>query len=105
MTLTTAHCHDSFLKKVINESNPKSSNYSDPITKEAVGFIHDLSPLKNGDYVDFQIKTRNRRTLRGVCSSPVKITKFQLSKSHNTEDIIVNEETSLETSIRCLLHY
>lgn len=79
--------------------------------EEAIGFIQNLSPLKKGNYVEFQIQTQNK-TMRGVCFSPskrkelddyqandqpVKIRKFLLEKTRNSEDIIVNEDTCVES--------
>lgn len=98
------------------ETSNKSKSSTDQLQgsmhkDEVAGYIHNVSPVKNGKYFDFQIQTKEK-VMRGVCFSPpkvkrfaefsesatpVKLKKFRLDTSANTEDLLMGHDVSLES--------
>ena len=77
---------------------------------EISGYIHNLSPLKQGKFFEFQLQAE-RKTVRGVCfsppkrkrfeelrssSSPVKIKKFRIDTKSNAEDYVMGHDVLIE---------
>ena len=65
----------------------------------AVGYVHNISPVKAGTYFDFVLQTKSK-TVRAVCfsppkrksfvdhsSGPVQVKKFQIDPKSNNEDL------------------
>ncbi|XP_029209383.2 uncharacterized protein LOC114973125 [Acropora millepora] len=98
------------------ETSNKSQSSTDQLQgsmhkDEVAGYIHNVSPVKNGKYFDFQIQTKEK-IMRGVCFSPpkvkrftefsesatpVKLKNFRLDTSANTEDLLMGHDVSLES--------
>ena len=99
---------DEFGKSTYEDSNPQGDARLDEL--EAVGYLHNISPLRKGKYFDFQLQAKDR-TVRGVCfsppkrklflglgesNSPVKIKKFRISTTSNTEDLVIGNDGSID---------
>ena len=87
----------------------QSQNCADK-DEEISGYIHNLSPLKQGKFFDFQLQAQDR-TVRGICfsppkrkrfeqfsnaGSPVKIKKFRIDTKSNAEDYVMGNDVSIE---------
>jgi len=55
----------------------------DQATKEFVGYIHNISPLKKGSYFDCQLQDKEK-TAREVCFSPPKLKRFRSLSEANS---------------------
>ena len=77
-------------------------------TPEISGYIHNLSPLKQGKFFDFHLQDR---TVCGICfsppkhkrfeefstaGSPVKIKKFKIDTKSNAEDYVMANDVCIE---------
>ena len=93
-----------------NERESNLPDGSDLSKGMAVGFLHNVSPVKKGRYFDFQLQTKSK-TIRGVCFSPpkrkiftdfgasekpVKVQRFEVSTSSNAEDLVMGRDVIVE---------
>lgn len=94
-----------------NNSRSSTDELQENVHKDEVpGYIHNVSPVKNGRYFDFQIQTKEK-IMGGVCFSPpkvkrftefsesptpVKLKKFRLDTSANTKDLLMGHDVSLD---------
>ena len=91
-----------------DKNQPSTSSCNTPA--EVVGYLHNISPLKKGRYLDFQMQTKDK-TVRGVCfsprklrrfselsqkSSPVKLKKFRVDTALNSEDLLMGRDVIIE---------
>lgn len=77
---------------------------------QIIGYIHNVSPIKEGKFFDFQVQSKEKY-LRGVCfapakrdlfqsvqdgSSPVKIKRFRIDQKSNTEDLLMGDNVEVQ---------
>ena len=95
-----------------SNKSPTAGELQENVHKDEVaGYIHSVSPVKNGRYFNFQIQTKEK-IMRRVCFSPpkvkrftefsesatpVKLKKFRLDTSANTEDFLMGNDVSVES--------
>ena len=73
----------------------------------AVGYVHNISTVKTGNYFDFVLQTKSK-TVRAVCfspnkrksfidhsSGPVQVKKFQIDSKSNNEDLLMGADVSV----------
>ena len=100
---------DNFEKSYqVGESQQAGS--SDTVATEAVGFLHNISPLKKGKYFDFQLQEKDK-TVRGVCFSPQKrklftdlsdknsavaIKRFRIDTNSNSQDLLMDDDVIID---------
>ncbi|KAJ7394876.1 hypothetical protein OS493_000711 [Desmophyllum pertusum] len=96
---------------MMDETNSKAACSTEDLTKEEViGYLHNLSPVKQGKFFDFQLQSKDR-SFRGVCFSPgkrslfaglqadgsaVKIKKFRIDTRSNAEDLLMNNNVEIQ---------
>ena len=76
----------------------------------ATGYVHNVSPIKNGKYFDFQLQMKHK-TVRAVCFSPpkrkyfseystssttVEIKKFKVDTNSNAEDLVMGNNVAVQ---------
>lgn len=76
----------------------------------ATGCVHNVSPIKNGKYFDFQLQMKHK-TVRAVCFSPpkrkyfseystsntpVEIKKFKVDTNSNAEDLVMSNNVAVQ---------
>ena len=74
----------------------------------ATGYVHNVSPIKNENYFDFQLQMKHK-TVRAVCFSPpnrkyfseystsntpVEIEKFKVDTNSNAEDLVMGNNVA-----------
>ena len=87
---------------------PPRSTSTEP---EAIGYLHNISPIKKGKYFEFQLQERSK-TVRGVCfsppkwklftelgqnNSPVKIKKYRVDSTAYSEDLLMGPDVVIDT--------
>lgn len=86
------------------------NHFLDLTKEEVIGYLHNLSPVKQGKFFDFQLQSKDR-SFRGVCFSPgkrslfaglqadgsaVKIKKFRIDTRSNAEDLLMNNNVEIQ---------
>ena len=74
----------------------------------AVGYVHNISPVKAGNYFEFVLQTKSK-TVRAVCfsppkrksffyhsSGPVQVKKFQIDLKSNNEDLLMGADVLVQ---------
>lgn len=62
--------------ETINKGACNTATQKGDINKnELVGYLHNVSPVKNGRYFNLQIQSKEK-VMRGVCFSPPKAKHF-----------------------------
>lgn len=74
----------------------------------AVGYVHNISPVKAGNYFDFVLQTKSK-TVRAVCfsppkrksfidhsSGPVQVKKFQIDPKSNNKDLLMGPDVLVQ---------
>ena len=74
----------------------------------AIGYVHNISPVKAGNYFDFVLQTKSK-TVRAVCfsppkrksfvdhsSGPVQVKKFQIDPKSNNEDLLMGADVLVQ---------
>lgn len=76
----------------------------------ATGYVHNVSPIKNGKYFDFQLQMKHK-TVRAICFSPpkrkyfsecstsntpVEIKKFKVDINSNAEDLVMGNNVAAQ---------
>lgn len=76
-----------------------------------MGYIHNVSPVKLGNFFECQVQTGSENTVRAVCFSPkkrsailafaekdtpIEIKKYRYETKYNSEDIVMDEDTVIE---------
>ena len=95
---------------VCNESPNVQPHRSSSAEPEAIGYLHNISPIKKGRYFEFQLQERSK-TVRGVCfspqkrklfteldqkESPVKIKKYRVDSTAYSEDLLMGHDVVVD---------
>ena len=93
----------------INHPTPETTVEKTRLPGVATGYVHNVSPIKNDKYFDFQLQMMHK-TVRAVCFSPpkrkyfsdysasntpVEIKKFKVNTNSNAEDLVMGNNVSV----------
>ena len=66
---------------------------------QIIGYIHNVSPIKEGNFFDFQVQSKEKY-LRGVCFAPAKRDLFQSVQDGgspvNTDDLLMSANVEVQ---------
>ena len=98
------------LPACINHPTPETTVEKTRQPGIATGYVHNVSPIKNDKYFDFQLQMKHK-TVRAVCFSPpkrkyfseystsntpVEIKKFKVDTNSNAEDLVMGNNVSVQ---------
>ena len=72
-----------------------------------VGYIHNVSPIKEGNFFDFQLQSKDkymwvcfapakRELFQSIKGNPVRIKRFKIDQRSNTDDLLMSSNVEIQ---------